>query len=72
LANKDIGLAIAAARATNTPLEIGEHVQQLFQRVLDAEQGRKDCSIIVKLVDGTLAPEPEPEQIPALAQAQVR
>lgn len=57
LANKDIGLAIAAARATGTPLEIGEHVQQLFQRVLDAEQGGKDCSIIVKLVDGTLAPD---------------
>lgn len=69
LANKDIGLAIAAAKATGTPLEIGEHVQQLFQRVLDAEQGGKDCSIIVKLVDGTLSPEQEPEQVPALAKA---
>ncbi|HEY5223937.1 MAG TPA: 3-hydroxyisobutyrate dehydrogenase [Microbacteriaceae bacterium] len=54
LANKDINLAIAAAKATDTPLEIGEHVQQLFQRVVDAGQARKDCSIIVKLVDGTL------------------
>jgi len=71
LANKDIGLAIAAARATGTPLEIGEHVQQLFQRVLDAEQGGKDCSIIVKLVDGTLAPDQKPEQVPAPAKAQV-
>ena len=71
LANKDIGLAIAAARATGTPLEIGEHVQRLFQRVLDAEQGDKDCSIIVKLVDGTLAPDQEPEPVPALAKAQV-
>lgn len=70
LANKDIGLAIAAARATATPLEIGEHVQQLFQRVLDAEQGAKDCSIIVKLVDGTLAPDQKPEQVPAPAKAQ--
>ena len=69
LANKDIGLAIAAAKATGTPLESGEHVQQLFQRVLDAEQGGKDCSIIVKLVDGTLSPEQEPEQVPALAKA---
>ena len=69
LANKDIGLAIAAAKATGTPLEIGEHVQQLFQRVLDAEQGGKDCSIIVKLVDGTLSPDQEPEQVPALAKA---
>jgi 3-hydroxyisobutyrate dehydrogenase len=54
LANKDIGLAVAAARDTNTPLEIGEHVQQLFQRLIDDGQGGKDCSMIIKLVDGTL------------------
>ena len=54
LANKDINLAIAAAQATDTPLEIGEHVQQLFQRLIDADQGGKDCSMIVKLVDGTM------------------
>ena len=55
LANKDIGLAVAAAAATDTPLEIGQHVQQLFQRLIDQGQGGKDCSMIVKLVDGTLA-----------------
>lgn len=54
LANKDINLAISAAQATDTPLEIGEHVQQLFQRLIDADQGGKDCSMIVKLADGTL------------------
>ncbi|MEC5200320.1 3-hydroxyisobutyrate dehydrogenase [Arthrobacter sp. PL16] len=54
LANKDIGLAIAAARSTDTPLEIGEHVQQLFQRLIDQGEGGKDCSMIIKLVDGTL------------------
>ncbi len=54
LANKDIGLAIAAARATDTPLEIGEHVQQLFQRLIDEGEGAKDCSRIVSLVDGSL------------------
>jgi 3-hydroxyisobutyrate dehydrogenase len=54
LAKKDISLAVAAAEATGTPLEIGQHVQQLFQRVIDAGQAKKDCSIIVKLVDGTL------------------
>jgi len=59
LANKDIGLAVAAARATDTPLEIGEHVQQLFQRLIDADQGGKDCSMIVELVDGTLNETPE-------------
>ncbi|HEY8294759.1 MAG TPA: 3-hydroxyisobutyrate dehydrogenase, partial [Micrococcaceae bacterium] len=55
LANKDIGLAIAAARSTDTPLEIGEHVQQLFQRLIDGGQGAKDCTMIVSLVDGSLA-----------------
>ncbi|WP_434614130.1 3-hydroxyisobutyrate dehydrogenase [Arthrobacter sp. A5] len=54
LANKDISLAISAARSTGTPLEIGERVQQLFQRLIDADQGRKDCSMIVSLVDGSL------------------
>ncbi len=54
LANKDIGLAISAARDTGTPLEIGEHVQQLFQRLIDSGQSGMDCSMIVKLVDGTL------------------
>ncbi|TFD42905.1 3-hydroxyisobutyrate dehydrogenase [Cryobacterium sp. TMT1-2-1] len=54
LANKDINLAVAAANATNTPLEIGEHVQQLMQRLIDAGEGARDCSAIVKLVDGTL------------------
>ncbi|WP_342022752.1 3-hydroxyisobutyrate dehydrogenase [Arthrobacter citreus] len=57
LANKDINLAIAAARDTGTPLEIGEHVQQLFQRLVDAGLSAKDCSMIVQLVDGTLAAE---------------
>ncbi|KQO01703.1 3-hydroxyisobutyrate dehydrogenase [Arthrobacter sp. Leaf234] len=54
LANKDIGLAIAAARGTDTPLEIGEHVQQLFQRLIDQGEGGRDCSMIIKLVDGSL------------------
>ena len=54
LANKDIGLAISAARDTGTPLEIGEHVQPLFQRLIDAGQSGTDCSAIVKLVDGSL------------------
>ncbi len=54
LAHKDIGLAVAAAQDTGTPLEIGGHVQQLFQRLIDAGQSGKDCSMIIKLVDGTL------------------
>ncbi len=56
LASKDIGLAIAAARATKTPLYIGERVAELFERLIDEGEGAKDCSMIVKLVDGTLQP----------------
>ncbi len=54
LANKDINPATSAAEATGTPLEIGQHVRQLFQRVVDAGHAKKDCLIIVKLVDGAL------------------
>ncbi|WGW12591.1 3-hydroxyisobutyrate dehydrogenase [Saxibacter everestensis] len=54
LANKDIGLAIAAAKSTGTPLQIGEHVQKLLQQVADAGFGGKDCTMIVKLVDESL------------------
>lgn len=54
LANKDINLAIAAAKDTGTPLEIGEHVQQMFQRLIDSGDADKDCSMIIKLVDGSL------------------
>jgi 3-hydroxyisobutyrate dehydrogenase len=54
LANKDIGLAISAAEDTGTPLEIGRHVQQLFQQLIDAGEAGKDCSMIIKLADGSL------------------
>jgi 3-hydroxyisobutyrate dehydrogenase len=54
LANKDIGLAISAAEDTGTPLEIGKHVQQLFQQLIDAGEAGKDCSMIIKLADGSL------------------
>jgi 3-hydroxyisobutyrate dehydrogenase len=55
LANKDIGLALSAAKSTGTPLEIGAHVQQLFQRLIDDGLGGKDCSAIITLVDGSEA-----------------
>lgn len=55
LANKDIGLAIAAAQATGTPLDLGEYVQGMFQKLVGAGMGNKDCSAIVKLVDGSMA-----------------
>lgn len=54
LANKDVGLAIQAARATDTPLIFGELAQAQFQRLIDEGFGGRDCSMIVKLVDGSL------------------
>ncbi len=63
LANKDINLAISAARSTGMPLEVGEHVQQLFQRLIDADQGGMDCSMIVSLIDGSLA---SPDAVPKI------
>ena len=32
----------------------GEHVQQLFQRLIDSGESGKDCSMIIKLIDGSL------------------
>lgn len=54
LANKDIGLALAAAKLTGTPMELGEYVQGMFQKLADAGMGGKDCSAIVKLIDGSM------------------
>ena len=66
LANKDIGLAVSAAEDTGTPLEIGKHVQQLFQRLIDAGEAGKDCSMIIKLVDGSLE---APDRTPSNTQS---
>lgn len=54
LAVKDVGLAVSAADQTGTPLEIGRHVAQMLQAVADSEYAQKDCSAIVKLVDGSI------------------
>lgn len=52
--HKDIDLAIAAADQTDTPLGFGRLVGERLQDVSDAGLAEKDCSIIVKTVDGTL------------------
>ena len=54
LAVKDVGLAVAAADQTGLPLEIGRHVAQMLQTVADHGYAQKDCSAIVKLVDGSI------------------
>lgn len=52
--HKDIDLALAAADLTKTPLDFGRLVGERLQEVTDAGLVDKDCSIIVKTVDGTL------------------
>lgn len=54
LADKDIGLALDAARLTETPLGLGQHVQGMFQKLIDQGWADKDCTAIVKLVEGTM------------------
>ena len=55
LANKDIGLAIAAARGHGHPAGNRRAcAAALPARSSTPGQAKKDCSIIVKLVDGTL------------------
>jgi 3-hydroxyisobutyrate dehydrogenase len=53
LASKDVGLALAAGLDTGTDLEIGSHVRKLFDRLIGAGLGQKDCSAIVSLLDGS-------------------
>lgn len=51
---KDVGLAIAAADQTGTTLELGRHAAQMYSRLREAGYADKDCSAIVKIVNGTL------------------
>jgi 3-hydroxyisobutyrate dehydrogenase len=54
LAHKDVNLALQAGEDSGTPLELAEHVSDLFQRLISEGLGKKDCSILSKLVDGSL------------------
>lgn len=54
LLRKDLSLALAAGQDTGTPLAFGERVQELLDQVADAGFGGKDCSIVRRVVDGSL------------------
>lgn len=60
LANKDIGLALDAARSTGTPLVLAELVQAQFERLIELGLGGLDCSKIVAFVDGSLTHDAAP------------
>ena len=54
LALKDVRLALAAGEATGTPLDFAALVVQRLQTLSELGYGAKDCTSLVKLIDGTL------------------
>ena len=56
LALKDLRLAVAAGDATGTDLTFATMVAKKLEELSDLGYGGKDCSALVKLVDGTLGP----------------
>lgn len=52
--HKDIDLALAAASQTDTPLDFGRLVGERLEQITQAGYADKDCSAIVKVVDGSL------------------
>lgn len=54
LACKDVRLALAAGQATHTPLDFAALALQRLQTLSEAGYGAKDCTALVRLIDGTL------------------
>jgi 3-hydroxyisobutyrate dehydrogenase len=49
---KDVGLAQAAAEATDSPTPLGAHALRLYKEVLAAGDGGKDFSVIFRWLEG--------------------
>ena len=58
LALKDVRLAVAAGDATNTDLAFAALVVKKLEELSALGFGPKDCTSMVRLVDGTLRPAP--------------
>ena len=54
LLHKDLGLAVNAGESTGTPLPFVTLARDAMASLVDAGQANKDCSVLVKKVDGTL------------------
>ena len=54
LLHKDLGLAVNAGESTGTPLPFVTQARDAMASLVDAGQADKDCSVLVKKVDGTL------------------
>ena len=52
LALKDVRLAVAAGAATGTDLDFADNGRQEARRAVDLGYGSKDCTSLVRLVDG--------------------
>jgi 3-hydroxyisobutyrate dehydrogenase len=55
LALKDVRLALAAGEATGTPLDFASLVVQRLQTMSELGYGAKDCTSLVKLIDGSVS-----------------
>jgi 3-hydroxyisobutyrate dehydrogenase len=54
LLHKDLGLAVNAGESTGTPLPFVTQAHDAMASLMDAGLADKDCSVLVKKVDGTL------------------
>jgi 3-hydroxyisobutyrate dehydrogenase len=54
LLHKDLGLAVNAGESTGTPLPFVTQAHEAMASLMDAGLANKDCSVLVKKVDGTL------------------
>lgn len=54
LAHKDLNLALAAGELTDTPLPLAHQVASMFQKVMDADMGHLDCTVVSQLISGKL------------------
>ncbi len=54
LLHKDLGLAVNAGQSTGTPLPFVTQARDAMASLVDAGLADKDCSVLVKKVDGTL------------------
>ncbi|AZI57741.1 3-hydroxyisobutyrate dehydrogenase [Nakamurella antarctica] len=54
LMHKDLSLALAAGESTHTPLDFAIAAHGRMAALIEAGYGDKDCSILVRQVDGTI------------------
>jgi 3-hydroxyisobutyrate dehydrogenase len=56
LMHKDLGLAVDAGSETGTPLEFAMRARDAMAALIDAGLADRDCTVFVKVIDGSLPP----------------